>query len=78
MANIKNIRECLIQSFSDAGCSEKLCERCLELAESGNTKQLTLLLNEKRKKALEKIHNDQKQLDCIDYLIYKISKENEL
>ena len=34
-------------------------------------------MDEKRKKALEELHAKQEQLDRIDYLRYKIKKENK-
>ena len=64
----------LYESLLDAHCSEKLSERCSVLAEHGQTGQMLILLREHRKELLNQIHEQQKALDCLDYLIFQTEK----
>ena len=40
-----------------------------------NDEQMRLLAKERRK-LLNAVHSNQKRLDCLDYLIFKIKKRN--
>ena len=54
--------------------AEKYVNLCL--SDNNTAKERLAMLAKKRKKALSDIHSRQKQLDLIDYVRYKISKEN--
>ncbi|MGF7144498.1 hypothetical protein HNQ56_002929 [Anaerotaenia torta] len=57
------------RNLLDAGCSRGFAEDFFELED----KQKKLrLLSCHRCSLLDKIHEHQKQLDCLDYLIYSI------
>lgn len=43
---------------------------------AGKNDEQMRLLNKERRKLLNAVHNNQKQLDCLDYLIFKIRKRN--
>lgn len=61
------------QNLIDAGCNEKTIERFLDCA----TKEEQLrVLNVQRKQILEDYHNDAKRLDCLDYLVNQLKKED--
>ena len=62
------------QNLKDAGCSEKITEQCMGLVKTGNYSGLLPVLSEYRKALLDTVRLGQKQIDCLDYLIYKIQK----
>lgn len=65
----------LYQNLIDAKCSRELTQECILLASEGKSAQMMIKLNEQRKGLLDKIHEDQKALDCLDYLMFQIKKE---
>ena len=64
----------LYDNLIDAQCSAELCERCCALAQRGQTAQMLFLLNGYRRELLDRIHEQQKALDCLDYLIFQTEK----
>jgi len=65
----------LIQNLKDAGCSPKLREAYLDYGERGCDKMQLCLLAKQRAILLDKIHREQKKLDCLDYLVYQLKKQ---
>lgn len=66
--------QALYHNLIDANCSKELSKRCNELFERGQTGQMLLLLREHRKELLNQIHEQQKALDRLDYLIFQTEK----
>ena len=62
------IRENLI----DAGCSETEMKSILGNICSGNLKEAGKQIEICRKKQLERLHESQRCIDCLDYLSYRI------
>lgn len=58
-----------IDNLRDAGCSEELIEQYVS-ATSGCAR--ICLLKQHRRKLLDRIHSEQKKLECLDYLIYHL------
>lgn len=77
MANANNNKEILYQNLSDAGCSEELKNECMMLAECSDTAELIRLLREYKKAMLASVHMEEKRIDCLDYLMYRLKKENK-
>lgn len=67
-------RESLVQNLEDAGCSPQMVERFLKLWEGGDEVKQLRLLAEHRQKLLEEVHRVQKEIDCLDYLVYQMKK----
>ena len=61
----------LRQNLLDAGCDGSQIEAFERLAGSGDRVEL---LEIHRKDLLEKLHQSQRQLDCLDYLLYQLRK----
>ena len=74
MAEASNTLGIVYQNLKDAGCDEQTTERCMALARSGNCGGLLPILSQHRKRLLGTVRLGQKQLDCLDYLIYQIQK----
>ena len=61
----------LRQNLLDAGCDGAQIEAFEHLAGSGDRLDL---LEAHRKDLLEKLHQSQRQIDCLDYLLYQLRK----
>lgn len=68
--------EILHQNLIDAGCSKDLIETCMELAKANKWKRLLPLLSKQRINLLNSVHDGQKQIDCLDFLVYSINKKH--
>lgn len=64
----------VIQNLKDAGCSDEIVERFMELQSIGEDEQLKLLSGH-RKHLLERLHLEERRIDCLDYLIYQMEKK---
>lgn len=64
-----------IQNMKDAGCSESTINRFLTCYHEGNFKGQMQVLSDHRRSLLEEIHKGQKEIDCLDYLIYQMEKK---
>ena len=64
------------QNLEDAGCDKQTKEKCMTLFKAGNMRGILPLLSDHRKDLLSTVRAGQKRMDCLDYLIYKIQKEN--
>ncbi len=69
----KQMRECL----ADAGCDAALIERFDALRGSGRLKEQLRLLGEYRRLLLDRIHAEQKKLDCLDYLLWTVNPASQ-
>ena len=77
MAQANNKKEILYQNLIDAGCDEELTQKCMELAESNNSEKMIAILTGCRKSMLACIHEKSKCIACLDFLIYRLEKENK-
>ncbi len=66
----------LHQNLIDAGCGKDLIETCMELAKANKWKCLLPLLSKQRINLLDSVHDGQKQIDCLDFLVYSINKKH--
>lgn len=77
MAKASDTQGIFYQNLIDAGCDQETVERCLSLAQREQTPELLRLLARHRKALLNAVHLHQKQIDYLDYLIYKTEKEQK-
>ncbi len=76
MINNKNMIEDknkIIENLKDANCNDSLIKEFLQLKTDGKLR----LLSQHRKNLLEALHKNQKQIDCLDYLIFNIENTKE-
>ncbi|MCH5250336.1 MAG: hypothetical protein J1E98_10400 [Lachnospiraceae bacterium] len=71
MAQAENLRQNLI----DAGCSEAEANRCLTFAEKGEWNKLCNTLAKQKAVLLTALHKSERQIDCLDFLVYEINKK---
>lgn len=67
-------REAVIQNLKDAGCAPDIIECCIACMEQGKKKELLNRLEEHRMDLLHKVHEEEKHIDCLDYLVYQIRR----
>jgi len=77
MAEAHDRNKIFREILDDAGICGELSEQCMCCFESRDTEHLLRCLSVRRNKILEDIHRGQKQIDCLDFLAYKIRNENE-
>ena len=62
----------LLRNLKDAGCDDSMIEQYLKLKKEGREKEQMRLLSLHRASLLDRIHEGEKQIDCLDYLIYQM------
>lgn len=69
-------KEEIVQNLKDAGCDEKTVEKVTGCLAEGRTEDGLKTLEEHRRALLEHVHEGQKCIDCLDYLVYQVKKED--
>lgn len=67
-------KEAVVQNLEDAGCAPDIIECCITCMEQGKKKELLKRLDEHRMGLLNKVHEEEKQIDCLDYLVYQVRR----
>lgn len=67
-------RAAIIQNLKDAGCSQEIVECCIHCLDMGKKAELLKRLESHRKGLLDKVHEGEKQIDCLDYLVFQIER----
>lgn len=65
-------KEAVMQNLEDAGCGRESIEEYFALEGKGKIKDQLILLERHREELLNAVHENQKKIDCLDYLIYQI------
>ena len=75
MAEAADVYGILYQNLADAGYNEKEITVCMEYAKTSEWKKLISMLTRYKKTLLEQVHTSEKQIDCLDFLIFRLNKE---
>ena len=67
--------ESVKQLLYDAGCPDAFTRQLLELLAAGSIDGPLRLLRAQRCWQLERVHAEEKKLDCLDLLRYKLEKQ---
>ena len=67
----------VVQNLKDAGCTDEMGEKFMALQDSEGEEQQLRLLFIHRKHLLENLHQYERRIDCLDYLIYQMEKKKE-
>lgn len=67
--------EKILQNLKDANCSNAIIEQFFKLAKQGKLLEQTKLLYSYKTQLLECLHKNQKNIDCLDFLIYRLEQE---
>lgn len=69
------LKEDVVQNLKDAGCDEEKIKCFMEYVKQGNIIRGLAVLEEHRRLLLEQVHLEERQISCLDYLVYKIKQE---
>ena len=67
--------QCTIMCLEDIGCSQEIIDQYIKLRKEKDLEGMIKLLLCQKCRLLDKIHGEQKKLDCIDYIIFHLKKE---
>ncbi|MBB5182648.1 hypothetical protein [Catenisphaera adipataccumulans] len=65
----------IYQNLLDAGYTKATAERFMTYVNSGDLESQLRDLAMKRTKILEKLHQENRHLECLDYLSYELEKQ---
>jgi len=66
--------EKILINLSDAGCGSEELEKARKLYEVGDTEALIRHFRRCRCSRMEELHESQRKVDCLDFLIRQIAK----
>lgn len=66
------------QNLLDAGCSQSQADTILSLHSAGMLDEAKQWLLRHRLFLMEELHADQRRLDCLDYLLRNMDKEEKM
>ena len=75
MAEASDTQGILRQNLLDAGCGSDTIQQCMDLVKRRESAELLRLLSRHRRELLDIVHQNEKRIDCLDYLIYQIEKQ---
>ena len=75
MAEASDTEGILRQNLIDAGCDSEIVQQCMELARGQRIAEMKRILTRHRRTLLDTVHAEQKKIDCLDYLFYKMEKD---
>lgn len=67
----------IYQNLLDAGCNTEMAEQYENLAENGEWNKLLRELAKQKKHLLSALHESEKQIDCLDFLVFEINKKHK-
>ena len=70
-------REAVIQNLKDAGCTQEMVECLVQHLDEDDMGKMLKLLEEHRSCLLIVVHEREKQIDCLDYLVYQIRRNKK-
>lgn len=68
-------KEVLIQNLKDAGCDAEQINTCINYSQSGKVHEMKNLLGKHKNHLMKEVHARQREVDCLDYLLYSLEKE---
>lgn len=72
--NLGNRKE-IVQNLKDAGCSDEFIDEFFNISKKNKSeKSVIKLLYNYKKFLLKGLHDSQKKIDCLDFLIFKINQ----
>ncbi|MCD7716259.1 MAG: hypothetical protein LUI39_07390 [Lachnospiraceae bacterium] len=67
--------EAIIQNMKDAGRDDACIQEFLLEYRQGEKKKCDMFLSRHRRGLLEQLHQEQKKIDCLDYLRYQMKRQ---
>ena len=67
----------LRENLKDAGCDPDMIRNCEILAQSKKQGELMRVLSQHRRALLDAVHENERRIDCLDYLVYQLEKQSK-
>ncbi|MCM1253219.1 MAG: hypothetical protein NC321_10390 [Clostridium sp.] len=67
-------KEDVIQNLKDAGCNQETIQCFMKCMEQDDVSGQMQLMEEHRRCLLNKVHEEEKKIDCLDYLVYQMER----
>lgn len=67
-------KETIVQNLKDAGCTPQMIEDFMLYFDKNQKEKQLALLAAQRQELVNKVHIEEKKINCLDYLIYQIEK----
>lgn len=64
----------IIENLKDAGCDQATIQDFLADLRGGKQSKGIRLLEKHRRTLLDELHQEQKRIDCLDYLLFMLQK----
>ncbi len=68
----------IIQNLKDAGCSEQQTKDICSLYKAGRIQDVIRTLRCHRCHLMDHLHESQSKVDCLDFLVYQMEKEQNI
>ena len=78
MPEASDAQAILRENLKDAGCDQDMICRCEVLAQGEKKAELMQALSLHRKALLDAVHENERRIDCLDYLIYQLEKQDRI
>ena len=69
--------EKILTNLTDAGCGSEELQKAKQLYEAGDTEALIRYFRKCRCSRMEELHESQRKVDCLDFLIRQAAKANQ-
>ncbi len=66
--------EDVIQNLRDAGCDQKIIKTFMAYMDQDDLNSQMRLMDEQRKRLLDRVHEEEKKIDCLDYLVHQMGR----
>ena len=66
--------EAVTQNLRDAGCDQGTIDAFLGFVREEKEAESPRLLKKQRSLLLDAVHREEKKIDCLDYLVYRMQK----
>lgn len=70
-------KEEMLENLKEAGCTNKQIQEVMKLYQEGKNLDVEKKLEHNRRKILEAVHKQEKQIECLDYFLYQLKKEEK-
>lgn len=76
MPEASDILEIIYQNLIDAGCDAEMTEACMAYVREGKKSDILRLLSRHKENLLKTVRQGQKEIDCLDFLTYRLEKDD--
>lgn len=67
-------QDSVLQNLRDAGCDGSTTRQIITELDAGRTTNCLRLLAAHRRHLLDQLHQDERCIDCLDYLVYELER----